>query len=90
MATCNFCHQEMSDSVGCTANTEVEYPDGTKLPSVVYGPLGDGWGEDGGKCHDCGTPSGGHHHPGCDVERCPLCTGQLISCGCLDECEEEY
>jgi len=38
-----------------------------------------------GKCHDCCTPAGGFHHPGCDMERCPKCGGQLITCGCLLE-----
>ena len=33
-------------------------------------------------CHDCGTPQGGLHHPGCAVERCPRCGGQSISCEC--------
>ena len=35
-------------------------------------------------CHDCGiknTP-GNIHHFGCDIERCPRCDGQLISCDC--------
>lgn len=34
------------------------------------------------RCHDCNIAPGGKHHPGCDMERCPKCGGQLISCGC--------
>jgi len=33
-------------------------------------------------CHDCGIEEGKFHHPGCDMERCPFCGGQLISCDC--------
>lgn len=35
------------------------------------------------KCQDCGVAPGQRHQPGCDVERCPLCKGQLITCGCV-------
>ena len=35
-------------------------------------------------CHDCGILNkiGNLHHFGCDMERCPKCKGQLISCYC--------
>jgi hypothetical protein len=38
---------------------------------------------DGTACHDCGIVDGLIHAEGCDMERCPRCYGQLISCGCL-------
>lgn len=33
-------------------------------------------------CHDCAVPEGQLHERGCDMERCPFCGGQLISCDC--------
>jgi hypothetical protein len=33
-------------------------------------------------CHDCFVKKGEYHIPGCDVERCPKCKEQLISCDC--------
>lgn len=86
MAMCSYCKQEMSGdhpADSCPAfNGMVEFPDGTKLPAIAYD-------EDGrGRCHDCNIKNGGFHHSGCDMERCPKCLGQLISCGCLEVSEE--
>jgi hypothetical protein len=33
-------------------------------------------------CPDCGAAPGEFHEAGCDIEQCPYCGGQLISCDC--------
>ena len=36
-------------------------------------------------CHDCGAKEGEIHDYGCDMETCPFCGGQLLSCECRYE-----
>ena len=68
--------QEMMEADTCLVNGVIEYPDGTALAAIPY--------INEGRCHDCNVKAGGNHHPGCDMERCPKCKGQLISYGCLE------
>jgi len=79
MARCNQCRQEMTAESAVSCNgASIEFPDGTKLPPIPYT-------DPARRCHDCKVKAEGYHHPGCDMERCPKCGGQLIGCGCLDE-----
>lgn len=51
-------------------------------------PYGSDWEKVRGICHDCEVRTGQYHVDGCDMEKCPCCGGQLISCDC-DYSEEE-
>jgi hypothetical protein len=33
-------------------------------------------------CGDCGAERGEYHWINCDMEECPVCKGQRLSCGC--------
>ena len=77
MAACPFCKGEMTQVDDCRVNRLVKFKNGQKLPSVKY--LGENTKD---RCGDCNVKSGGYHHPGCDMERCPKCKGQIISCSC--------
>lgn len=61
--------------------------EGKWIPAVKVGDPGD-WGEhekDTYYCPDCTAGKGEYHKRNCDVERCPVCGGQLMTCGCFDE-----
>lgn len=79
MAVCNYCEQEMLSADSCSDAAIV-------IGGAAYAPVrfGREWGMRGVKvrCGDCGVVPGAVHHHGCDMERCPLCRRQSISCGC--------
>ncbi len=77
-ATCPDCGEKMIGSISCTKKV-IEIGNKVYKRNTTYYDLNL-------RCHDCGiiNKKGNVHHLGCDMERCPKCRGQLISCGCLD------
>ena len=87
MAICDACGQEMLEAKGCTV-TRITYSDGIYERFRVSG----GRRRNQSKrdaCGDCGAPRGQFHHPGCDMESCPRCKGQLIMCDCGERLWED-
>jgi len=41
------------------------------------------------KCAACRALPGDFHNTLCDLEECPVCGGQFISCGCWTDTEDE-
>lgn len=86
MAVCMYCTSEMTTADGCT-------PEPIVIGAVAYAPVRygteRGWRKQAtGRCGDCGARPGNVHHHGCDMERCPRCGRQSISCGCVWAGEE--
>lgn len=62
--------------------------DGVEYKRIPYGKERHDWHAEKMACHDCAAIEGELHVPGCDVEECPRCHGQFLSCGCgNEECE---
>jgi hypothetical protein len=86
MANCEYCGKDMLQVNSCI---EIE----VMVKGKAYKPIP--YGQEtrvdfkAERCHDFNVEMGGYHHPGCDVEECPVCHGQIISCGCLEGEEED-
>ena len=78
MATCDTCKQEMkdADTTSCTNQFVKIGGKWYRRDNTYY--------DDNERCHDCSIINGSHHyhHPGCDMERCPICGMQATGCDC--------
>lgn len=79
MSICNVCGQEMLIATGCSLVTVTIQ--GKKFDRLVESIHDDSKDK---RCHDCGRLNDGDHlhHLGCDMEKCPVCGGQLFWCNC--------
>jgi len=85
MGKCSHCKNEMQKAKTCTFSHIID--DKKKsYERIVYGQ-----GQEidyieeineNCRCGDCGIRINGYHHYGCDMETCPKCANQLLSCDC--------
>lgn len=87
MAICVDCGREMLEAAGCTLEA-------LSLDEVTYRRRRWGherrWPRSRDRCGDCRVLPGNLHHLGCDIEECPRCGHQLLSCGCLDDEDDTF
>lgn len=90
-ATCEFCSQEMLPGAGCKLEQydDIEGGPFKRVPYARHKYHSAALRDDEINCHDCGVTIGQLHHPGCDMESCPKCGGQAISCYCSTDEDED-
>lgn len=81
-AICKICKGDMVKVEGCKPSVFV--CDGKEYVRVKVGDADDFYegGNSNTRCTDCGAKFSHYHHRGCDCECCPICGGQLLTCGC--------
>ena len=84
MSKCKLCNNEMSDFNTISCTRKLIGVNGEQYPVALYENS-----NDIDRCHDCNVLKGQSHHVGCDMERCPNCGEQLISCDCKIEDESK-
>lgn len=86
MAKCSECNKEMLKADGCRNSAIRLLATYARILFTNETRFGDDFKDENGdrRCHDCGCKPGNFHHSGCDMEECPQCHGQLISCDCKE------
>jgi hypothetical protein len=80
---CQLCGN-LNDGSSCTPKTVIGKNEYNRIPYGIEAVLAKVQDETDKQshCHDCNVHFNGFHHFPCEVEICPRCSGQFISCGC--------